>query len=93
MKNGVAKMRLEVLVTLMVMGHTLARVAAYKVFGYEPDILSAVDHAITDGIDVISISMNSKFPREFIGSSFAIGTFNAIVNGIIYLFPNPTYGT
>lgn len=52
-----------------------ARVAAYKMFGYEPDILYAGGHAITDGIDVISISMNSKVPREFIGSSFAIGTF------------------
>ncbi|MCI23162.1 subtilisin-like protease, partial [Trifolium medium] len=69
-----------------------ARVAAYKVFGYEPDILSAFNHAITDGVDVISISMNSKFPSEFIGSGFAIGSFNVVANGIIIVNSGGNYG-
>ncbi|WJX79118.1 hypothetical protein P8452_62269 [Trifolium repens] len=32
-----------------------ARVAAYKVFEYEQDILTAFDHATTDGVDVVDV--------------------------------------
>uniref|UniRef100_A0A0A0KSA0 Cucumisin-like n=1 Tax=Cucumis sativus TaxID=3659 RepID=A0A0A0KSA0_CUCSA len=64
-----------------------ARIAVYKIcwpdgcFG--ADILAAFDHAIADGVDIISISVGSIFPRNYFNDSIAIGAFHAMKNGIL----------
>ncbi|CAN6813968.1 unnamed protein product [Brassica oleracea] len=66
-----------------------ARIASYKVCWskevcYSPDILKAMDHAIRDGVDVISMSLGSTIPLDFEvdRSDFAIGAFHAVMKGI-----------
>ncbi|KAG2296606.1 hypothetical protein Bca52824_043275 [Brassica carinata] len=67
----------------------LARIASYKVCWskevcYAPDILKAMDHAIRDGVDVISMSLGSTIPLDFEvdRSDLAIGAFHAVMKGI-----------
>lgn len=71
-------------------GSPKARVAAYKVC-WKPnendscasaDILSAYDLAIHDGVDVISASLGS-IAREHLKNTIAIGSFHAMMNGIV----------
>ncbi|KAL2321683.1 hypothetical protein Fmac_026062 [Flemingia macrophylla] len=72
-------------------GSPKARVAAYKVcwpddiFGgcYDADILAAFETAISDGVDVISMSLGSEMPSDFSESSISIGSFHAVANGIV----------
>ncbi|XP_020207896.1 subtilisin-like protease SBT5.4 [Cajanus cajan] len=72
-------------------GSPKARVAAYKacwpqdIFGggcFEADILAALEAAISDGVDVISMSLGSDSPPEFYQSAISIGSFHAVANGI-----------
>ncbi|KAK7389239.1 hypothetical protein VNO78_24077 [Psophocarpus tetragonolobus] len=65
-----------------------AHLATYKVcvkgYCHESDILAALDAAVEDGVDVLSISLGLK-PREiipFFSDSIAIGTFAAMQKGI-----------
>ncbi|KAI5417345.1 hypothetical protein KIW84_042088, partial [Lathyrus oleraceus] len=63
-----------------------AHLAIYKVcFGEdcpESDILAALDAAVEDGVDVISISLGLNEPPPFFNDSTAIGAFAAIQKGI-----------
>ncbi|GAB4859294.1 Subtilisin-like protease SBT5.3 [Ancistrocladus abbreviatus] len=70
-------------------GSPRARVAAYKVCWtpingnecYDADILAAFDAAISDGVDVISVSLGGN-PAEYFLDSVAIGSFHAMMRGI-----------
>ncbi|RHN63361.1 putative tripeptidyl-peptidase II [Medicago truncatula] len=67
-------------------GSPKARVSAYKVcWGscYDADILAGFEAAISDGVDVLSVSLSGDFPVEFHDSSISIGSFHAVANNII----------
>lgn len=71
-------------------GSPKARVAAYKVCWpatsgggcYDADILAGFEAAISDGVDVLSVSLGSK-PEEFAYDSMSIGAFHAVQQGIV----------
>ncbi|KAK7265556.1 hypothetical protein RJT34_33176 [Clitoria ternatea] len=73
-------------------GSPKARVAVYKVCWpqlnifdlgcYDADILAAFEAAISDGVDVLSVSLGSSKPSEYNDSSISIGSFHAVANGI-----------
>ncbi|CAN0897696.1 Subtilisin-like protease SBT1.2 [Linum grandiflorum] len=62
-----------------------AHIAVYKVCWtngcYSSDILAAMDTAIVDGVDVLSLSIGG-FPLPLYGDSIAIGSFRAMEHGI-----------
>lgn len=64
-----------------------SRVAIYKVcwsFGCNSaDILKAFDDAIADGVDVISVSLGSSWPSDYMDDPIAIGSFHAMKAGIL----------
>ncbi|GKV09810.1 hypothetical protein SLEP1_g21250 [Rubroshorea leprosula] len=65
-----------------------ARIAAYKIcwsFGcFDSDILAAMDQAIADGVDVISLSVGATgYAPEYYHDSIAIGGFGAAQHGIV----------
>ncbi|KAI5417282.1 subtilisin-like protease SBT5.3 isoform X4 [Lathyrus oleraceus] len=67
-------------------GSPKARVAAYKVCWngcYDADILAGFEAAISDGVDVLSVSLGGRSPREFSESGISIGSFHAIANNIV----------
>ncbi|KAJ8556390.1 hypothetical protein K7X08_029781 [Anisodus acutangulus] len=71
-------------------GAPKARVAAYKVCWpakqggrcFDADILKVFDHAIDDGVDVISASVGGK-SRPYFKDAAAIGSFHAMKEGIV----------
>jgi subtilisin family serine protease len=66
-------------------GSPKARVASYKVCWedcYDADILAGIEHAISDGVDVLSLSLGGA-AEEYFKSSLSIGTFHAAANNII----------
>ncbi|GLJ13776.1 hypothetical protein SUGI_0219970 [Cryptomeria japonica] len=73
-------------------GASRARIAVYKtcwVEGvcYEADILAAFNDAITDGVDLISLSFGTTTPLpEYFASSSNIGSFHAMEKGISVVF-------
>ncbi|KAF7815674.1 subtilisin-like protease [Senna tora] len=74
-------------------GSPRARLAAYKACWnpsegggcHETDILSAFDEAISDGVDVISVSINGhvKSPEDLFTDGISIGSFHAVAKGIV----------
>ncbi|KAM7254466.1 hypothetical protein ACFE04_003846 [Oxalis oulophora] len=65
-----------------------AHVAAYKICWnlgcFDSDILAAMDQAIADGVDVISLSVGSSgYAPQYDHDSIAIGAFGAVQNGIV----------
>ncbi|CAN6253065.1 unnamed protein product [Urochloa humidicola] len=65
-----------------------ARIAAYKICWksgcYDSDILAAMDEAVADGVDVISLSVGSSgYAPSFFQDSIAIGAFHAVSKGIV----------
>ncbi|KAI5417289.1 hypothetical protein KIW84_042048 [Lathyrus oleraceus] len=67
-------------------GSPKARVAAYKVCWegcYDADILAGFEAAISDGVDVLSVSLGGHLPPEFSTNVISIGSFHAIANNII----------
>ncbi|GLT51878.1 hypothetical protein SLA2020_252540 [Shorea laevis] len=62
-----------------------SRIAAYKVCWFggcaSSDILAAMDQAILDGVDVLSLSLGGP-DTPYYQDSIAIGAFHAIQNGI-----------
>ncbi|KAK9944977.1 hypothetical protein M0R45_010511 [Rubus argutus] len=62
-----------------------AHVAMYKVCWlngcYSSDILAAMDVAIIDGVDILSLSLGG-FPTPLFADSIAIGSFRAVEHGI-----------
>ncbi|KAK7330621.1 hypothetical protein VNO77_24819 [Canavalia gladiata] len=80
-------------------GSPRARVATYKVCWPEcadADILAAFEAAITDGVDVISVSLGTNTPSEYFESGSSVGSFHAVARGIIVVSsagnsgPSPT---
>ncbi|KAJ9188404.1 hypothetical protein P3X46_003763 [Hevea brasiliensis] len=78
-----------------------ARVAMYKVCWAssgcsDMDILAAFEAAITDGVDVISISIGGM-TKDYVSDTLAIGAFHAMRKGIITVASagndGPTSGT
>ncbi|CAM6084152.1 unnamed protein product [Calypogeia fissa] len=73
-------------------GAPLGRVAMYKVCWpsslgsggcYDADILMAFDQSISDGVDVVSVSLGSSVPLPaFFQDGIAIGSFHAALSGI-----------
>ncbi|XP_057721246.1 subtilisin-like protease SBT1.7 [Arachis stenosperma] len=65
---------------------TQARVASYKVCWkrgcYSSDIAAAIDKAIEDGVDILSMSLGSKLD-EYYQDLIAIGAFRATSHGIL----------
>ncbi|KAM1039631.1 hypothetical protein ACFX2C_029011 [Malus domestica] len=70
-------------------GSPKARVAAYKVCWppindnecFDADILAAFEAAISDGVDVLSVSLGGE-AVEFFNDGIAIGSFHAVKKGI-----------
>ncbi|XP_065877824.1 subtilisin-like protease SBT4.4 [Euphorbia lathyris] len=64
-----------------------ARIAAYQVCDFMgcggADILAGFDDAISDGVDVLTISLGSRTPHPFHTDVIAIGAFHAMERGII----------
>jgi len=64
-----------------------ARLAIYKVCWDSAcrgeDVLAAFDDAIADGVDVISMSIGSRFPSLYFKSVNAIGSFHAARRGVV----------
>lgn len=67
-------------------GSPRARVAAYKVCVprgcFSADILAGFDAAISDGVDVLSVSLGGD-AVEYMNDPIAIGSFHAVMNGIV----------
>ncbi|CAN1814300.1 Subtilisin-like protease SBT5.6 [Linum perenne] len=69
-------------------GAPLARLAVYKekIGGntcMEEDMLAAMDQAIADGVHIISISIGSSTPLEYIDDALSIGAFHASKKNIV----------
>ncbi|XP_076894253.1 subtilisin-like protease SBT4.11 [Bidens hawaiensis] len=67
-------------------GVPLARIAAYKVCTSEcngVDIMSAFDHAIDNGVDIISISLGFQNSVELTQDPIAIGAFHVMERAIL----------
>ncbi|KAK1583178.1 hypothetical protein Q3G72_021612 [Acer saccharum] len=78
-------------------GSPKARVAAYKVCWagcFDADIMAGFEAAISDGVDVLSVSLGGS-SAEFFNDGIAIGSFHAVKNGIVVVAsagnsgPNP----
>ncbi|KAK2639988.1 hypothetical protein Ddye_027783 [Dipteronia dyeriana] len=71
-------------------GSPKARVAAYKVCWapinenecFDADIMAGFEAAISDGVDVLSVSLGG-LSSEFFNDGIAIGSFHAVKNGIV----------
>jgi hypothetical protein len=67
-------------------GSPKARVAAYKVCWLHgcdgADILAGFEAAISDGVDVLSVSLGGRTKNLF-SDPVAIGSFHAVANGIV----------
>lgn len=71
-------------------GSPKARVAAYKVCWnsvngskcYDADIMAGFETAITDGVDVLSVSLGSS-PSKYFEDAISIGAFHAVKKGIV----------
>jgi len=50
---------------------------------YDADILAAFDAAIEDGVDILSISLGRAVAIPYFRSGIAIGSFQAVMNGIL----------
>ncbi|XP_038709129.1 subtilisin-like protease SBT1.4 [Tripterygium wilfordii] len=64
-----------------------ARIAAYKICWslgcFDSDILAAMDQAVADGVDVISLSVGSSYASPYDQDSIAIGAFGAVQHGVV----------
>jgi subtilisin family serine protease len=72
-----------------------ARIAMYKACDHyscsEADIVAAIDAAVKDGVDIISISLGGS-PRSFHNDTFAIATFGAERQGIFVVLAGGNAG-
>lgn len=77
-------------------GAPLARLAIYKACWaipnhekadgntcFDDDMLAAMDDAIADGVDVLSVSIGTKEPTPFNMDGLAIGSLHAVKNNIV----------
>lgn len=58
-----------------------ARIAAYKIAGYESDTLAGVDQAVADGVHIITITQ--RFAGLPLANPIAIATFGARAKGVV----------
>ncbi|KAL6567584.1 hypothetical protein OROGR_001252 [Orobanche gracilis] len=71
-------------------GSSKARAAAYKVCWtpiddyqcFDADIMKAVDLAIDDGVNVLSVSLGAQ-PQDYFDDALAIASFHAVKKGIV----------
>ncbi|KAB1207776.1 Subtilisin-like protease [Morella rubra] len=72
-----------------------ARLAVYKVCweegNYDADVVAGIDHAIADGVDVISISQSYFFAPKF-NDPISVGSFSALEKGIVVSTAAGNYG-
>ncbi|RVX01010.1 Subtilisin-like protease SBT1.1 [Vitis vinifera] len=63
-----------------------SRIAAYKVCYIQgcanSDILAAIDQAVSDGVDILSLSLGGA-SRPYYSDSLAIASFGAVQNGVL----------
>ncbi|XP_062178949.1 subtilisin-like serine-protease S isoform X1 [Phragmites australis] len=69
-------------------GAPMARIAVYKACWdsgcYDVDILAAFDDAISDGVNIISVSLGPDYPQgDYFSDAISIGSFHAMSNGIL----------
>jgi hypothetical protein len=69
-------------------GAPMARIAVYKACWdsgcYDADILAAFDDAISDGVDIISVSLGPDYPQGgYFTDAISVGSFHATRNGIL----------
>ncbi|KAF5175072.1 Subtilisin-like protease, partial [Thalictrum thalictroides] len=70
-----------------------ARLASYKITLLSCDVLAALDEAIHDGVDVVSISMGEKDNLDGqYSAGVAIGTLHAVKKGIVTVMCAGNYG-
>ncbi|KAJ3669488.1 hypothetical protein LUZ60_011438 [Juncus effusus] len=74
-----------------------AHIAIYKVCWsggcYDSDILAGFDHAVSDGADIISISVGTGFPTSYEYDPIAMGAFSAVaVHGLLVSAATGNYG-
>ncbi|CAA6664640.1 unnamed protein product [Spirodela intermedia] len=67
---------------------TKARIAVYKICWslgcFDSDILAAMDSAVSDGVDVISLSVGANgYAPNYYRDSIAIGAFGAVSHGVV----------
>lgn len=67
---------------------TKARIAVYKICWssgcFDSDILAAMDQAVSDGVDVISLSVGANgYSPPYYEDSIAIGAFGAAQHGVL----------
>ncbi|XP_031101186.1 subtilisin-like protease SBT1.4 [Ipomoea triloba] len=66
---------------------TKARIAAYKVCWSSgcsgADSLAAMDRAVADGVDVLSISLARRFAVPYVQDNIAIAAFGAVQQGVL----------
>ncbi|XP_057758114.1 subtilisin-like protease Glyma18g48580 isoform X1 [Arachis stenosperma] len=89
-------------------GSPRARVAAYKVCWsltdpascYGADVLAAIDQALSDGVDIISLSAGGRYlvaPEDIFTDEVSIGAFHAISRNVLLVASagndGPTPGT
>ncbi|CAI0447407.1 unnamed protein product [Linum tenue] len=64
-----------------------ARIAVYKICWsegcYDADVLAAFDDAISDGVDIISISIGGTKAYDYFTDATAIGSYHAMKHGIL----------
>ncbi|XP_038681543.1 subtilisin-like protease SBT1.4 [Tripterygium wilfordii] len=64
-----------------------ARIAVYKVCWstgcFDTDLLAAIDQAIADGVDVISLSVGADYANPYDQDPIAIGAFGAAEHGVV----------
>ncbi|GER51869.1 subtilisin-like serine protease [Striga asiatica] len=81
-------------------GSPMARVAAYKVCWpiiddgdcFDADILAGFDMAISDGVDVLSVSLAGDGSIEYFMDASIIGSFHAVSKGIVVVFSGGNAG-
>lgn len=72
-----------------------ARIAVYKVCWvngcFDSDVVFAIDQALDDGVDVISMSIAGQNTTYFI-DNFVMATFEAAKRGVLVSVPASNYG-
>ncbi|KAK4476545.1 hypothetical protein RD792_015701 [Penstemon davidsonii] len=63
-------------------GRIAAYKACYQLGCASADILAAIDQAVTDGVDVLSLSLGGTYSRPFYNDNIAIAAFGAIKKGV-----------